>query len=366
MTSSRQTARRHVVTAIACIFGVVLNACTIVGPKAIRSGRLTYNEAITETNNQQLLLAILHNRYDQTVNLLAVSAITANVRVSTSADVQIGIGDSDNFEGNLVPFSAGAVYEENPTISYIPVAGSKYLRQLTSPIPISALAQLSATMMDPGPIYRGLISSVNGIRNPDFLFPGNEPDPRFERVINLLGELIRAQRIHWVTESKNTDSLSIAIRRRDQADDTQVEELLRLLGVSAPGTNAPVITLPVSLALEGRDSRGIGITTRSISSLMQILSAAVEIPERDKDNGSAAGYPPLGPVGSKLRIRQADHKPDHATVAVPFRDGWFYIDERDGSTKRFFRILTALWSVAISDTAGASSRAPVLTVPVSR
>jgi len=81
----------------------------------------------------------LHNRYDETSNLLTVASVTANVRVTTRADVQLGIGDEDNYASNLVPFSAAAIYEENPTISYVPVAGSSYMRQFMSPTPVSGI-----------------------------------------------------------------------------------------------------------------------------------------------------------------------------------------------------------------------------------
>lgn len=37
------------------VLGCLLAGCTVVGPTAIRSGRLAYNDAITETDNQQLL-----------------------------------------------------------------------------------------------------------------------------------------------------------------------------------------------------------------------------------------------------------------------------------------------------------------------
>ncbi|HBE92527.1 MAG TPA: hypothetical protein DDW55_08355 [Gammaproteobacteria bacterium] len=108
---------------ISCIIGSLLAGCNTVGSDAIRSGRLTYNSAIAETNSQQMLMAIVHNRYAEESHLLAVASVTANVRVRTGAAVEVGVGNNENFAGNLVPFSATAVYEENPTISYVPVGG---------------------------------------------------------------------------------------------------------------------------------------------------------------------------------------------------------------------------------------------------
>ena len=106
---------RRFVTAL--LLTGLLTGCTVVGPSAVRNGRLAYNQAINEINNQQMLLAVVQNRYDETASLLAVASVTANVTVTASSGVQLGFGDSANYQGSLVPFSAGAVYEDNPTIS---------------------------------------------------------------------------------------------------------------------------------------------------------------------------------------------------------------------------------------------------------
>ena len=99
---------------------------------------------------------------------------------------------------------------------------------------------------------------------------------------------------------------------------------------------------------------------------MEILSAAIEVPEQDQNNGTTTDYPPLGMVGKALRIRYSKVKPDRTAVAVQYRDGWFYIEDSDQATKSFFRLLGALWSVTMAESAAKGSAAPVLTVPVSR
>jgi hypothetical protein len=169
--------RRTLVTG--CALSCLLAGCTVVGPTAIRSGRLAYNEAVTETNNQQMLMILVNNRYEERGSLLAVASVTANVSVITTAGVQLGFGDTDNYGNNLVPFNAGAIYEENPTISYTPVAGEKYARYLMSPLPLHVLAQLTGTMANPASIYAALVADVNGIHNPDFRFTSIEARPAF-------------------------------------------------------------------------------------------------------------------------------------------------------------------------------------------
>lgn len=365
MTPSRTRAEVYRGLVAASLAALLLAGCTTVGPPAVRSGRLAYNAAINETNNQQMLMVVVQNRYQENGSLLAVSSINANVRMTTRAGVELGVGDEANYSGNLVPFSAGVIYEDNPTISYTPVAGAEYARQLFAPVSVALLAKLTGVLADPAYVYRALVSGVNDIRNPDFQVSPNTTDPRFERLVTLIAKLTQADRLSWIKSGTGASDLSIVIDHHHPAYTSEVLELLDLLGFPAPSDPSARVILPVAHALDEHDSRGLGITTRSVGDLVEILSAAVDVPEEEMQKGVAMTYPPSGLVGKDLRVRRSDARPKRASVAVEYRDGWFYIDETDLATKRFFRLLGALWSVSIAEGAVGSS-APVLTVPVSR
>ena len=311
-------------------------------------------------------MAVIHSRYEERASLLAVASITANVRVVRSTGLQLGFGDDENYAGNLVPFSAGTLYEDNPTISYTPVAGEKYARRLLAPLPVTTLAQLSQNLVNPEYNYMMLVSSVNGIRNPDFLYLSEAPDLRFTRFAALMTQLTRAHCLHWVEDLEQGGSFSVVIDNYEPDYVAEVDALLALLGLPAQQEQLQQIVLPVSLALDGRHTGGIGITTRSVFNLVEILSAAIDVPEAEKRDGIAAIYPPSGLVGLQLQVRYAESRPEHAMVAVPHRDGWYYIDEKDGATKRFFKLMATLWSVAIAESSAITSAKPVLTIPVSR
>jgi hypothetical protein len=273
------------------LIGLLLAGCTVVGPSALRNGRMAYNEAITETNNQQMLMAVVRNRYDEIGNLLAVASVTANVSVTASTGIELGFGDNDTYDGNLTPFSDGAVYEENPTISYVPVAGAKYARQLFSPVSIAVIAELTGSLVDPGYVYAALVAGANGLRNPDFLQGADAADPRFERFVTLMASLTQAHRLHWVADARPDRSHAIVIDRDTPASAAQADELLTLLGVPLPADPEAQVVVPVVLALDGRDSGGIGLITRSVADLVEILSAAIEVPEADQRRGVVGPYP---------------------------------------------------------------------------
>ena len=351
-----------------CISGMIvalLAGCSVVGPKAVLSGRMAYIEAINETNNQQLLMAFVHNRYEESNTLLAVSSVTANVSVSSRATIQAGFGDSDNYDGNLVPFSGGFLYEENPTISYTPVAGEAYLNQLTSPLPLSILAQFTQSLPHPETAYNMLIASVNGIRNPAFLHGNQQADPRFDRFTSLMTQLGHEHCLHWAASPGQTEAIELRVERLGSCKQ-QANELLDLLQIDRHVRQGDPISIPVKQAPPGGDVTGIMLTTRTVWNLVEIVSAAVEVPPEDENSGVAPDFPRPGKAGQDLRIRYANARPESAYVAVEHRDGWFYIDERDIATKRYFKLLGSLWSAAMAKSLNSAQARPVLTVPVSR
>jgi hypothetical protein len=327
---------------------------------------MAYNEAITETNNQQMLMVLVHNRYEETHSLLAVSSVTANVSATSSAAIQAGFGSSDSYDGNLVPFSGGFVYEENPTISYSPVSGETYLRQLMSPVPIPVFAHITHSMPYPEYSYDMLLSSVNGIRSPAFLFGSQQEDPRFERFVVLMTDLTHSHSLHWSRGADDPRDVTLVLEPETQKDRAMTAELLALLGLEGLNATSERLVIPVFLAISDADHDGIGIVTRTIHELVEISSAAVQVPDRDQRSGVAAAVPRPGRAGRQLKIYYSEDRPERAYVMLEYRDGWFFIDEADQATKRYFKLLGSLWSSAMAETLGNKAASPVLTVPVSR
>ena len=109
----------------------------------------------------------------------------------------------------------------------------------------------------------------------------------------------------------------------------------------------------------------IRLRTRSLYELFQIAAASAEVPEEQVRSGLAPPVPPAGAAGRAMRIRGSTSCPGDAMVAVKHHGWWFFIDGTDTASKLTFRILEALLSVRIAESA-AQRGVPVLTVPVSR
>ncbi len=363
--------RRYIrrLISVAAIGGLALSglqSCSFFGPRTLRQGRPAYNNAIVETNSEQELAMIVRMRYGLATSQLAVSSITANVRFSASLRTQAGFGPSENFEGNLVPFSGGVTYDENPTISYVPVQGEEHIRRLMSPIPLALLVPLLNSGTEIAQILTILVSRINGIPNPNFLAPQATPDNRFARLAALVDEVSLADKLEIVESIGTKERYRFWIHDYAPAYRTQVQELVNLLGIGGVAARGEDISLPLVAAVRPPMKRSVAIQPRSVFDLGIIASATVDVPEEDRFEGLTLEHPKLGLAGEYIKIRRAKDRPVKAAAATRVRDWWYYIAGNDRKSKMYFRIFGALMSAQIAAAVKGVSSAPVLTVPVSQ
>ncbi len=277
------------------------------------------------------------------------------------------IGQKESYAQNLVPLGLGFAYEENPTISYTPIQGDKYLRRLLSPIPLDVAVLFQNAAYPLGEVMTTLIRNINGLKNPDFLTaPSVRPDPRFARVVELLDELQAAGHLDWVQAEKQPDRFALALIGYAPDYTDQVRELSGLLGFPLPKNPTAALVIPVRAGLGGNRSGELALRTRSVYDLMRVAAAAIDVPEQHLTSGNAERFPPAGPVGTDIRIGRSKERPANAAVAVAHQGWWFYVDNADRSSKNFFRLMELLISSHIADVSDRQQLAPVITLPASR
>lgn len=340
--------------------------CAILGPGSIKYSRAAYNDVIVATNSQQVLEMMVRMRYGEPTGLLAVSTVTANLHIQGTIGSEFGIGSDSSYEGNLTPLSAGVAYEENPTISYAPVQGEKYLRQMLSPLPVDLTVLLVGGLGSNPQTITFLCSNINGFRNPAFLDEASEgTDVRFARIVELLGELDRAGNMAWMQTGMTPPTFALTLSGESDAYRRRVRELYQVLGFPPPDPLDDVVTLPVRLGVGKPDEPSLRLRTRSLWELFNVAAASVDVPDEYLESGRAPRLPPMGAVAKSIRIRRTRWHPRGAMVAVEDQGWWYFIDASDTASKLTFRMLEALMSVRMAEAAERKA-APVLTVPVAR
>jgi hypothetical protein len=144
------------------------------------------------------------------------------------------------------------------------------------------------------------------------------------------------------------------LTERERAEMGEVRRLLRL----DPDTAEFDLVFGPTAA----SNREIAVQTRSLVQILLEVGGGVEVPAAHLAEGRA--WSGLDQAGAEvihyLAIHGSRERSPHAFISVPYRDHWFWIDDRDLTTKRNFALLMLLF--ALADT-GEKKGVPLLTIP---
>jgi hypothetical protein len=287
----------------------------MVGPASISNGRLVYSEVINYTGDQQILNMIVRERYNETFGMLSVASVTANVKVRANAGAQFRAGASArDVEGNLVPLSAGVAYEENPTISYIPLQGGTFLRSMAMPITVEQAYLVSQAAKNEKVVARELYRSINGLQNPI----GRAPSPTFERLTDLSITLDKAgvTFLGRVAESE-APYAQYYVSLHDYAPGhvEEVREFLDILGIKGKTVDGREIIIPLRMSSGKSTTDELNIETRSVLDWIRHAASMIEIPAphlaegivepNTWENRRSFGSSPFAPRRSARRTRRS-------------------------------------------------------------
>ncbi|VGO18627.1 hypothetical protein [Pontiella sulfatireligans] len=347
---------------VSCLLPCLLAGCASIGPRSITAGRVAYAEAINQTQDEQILLAIVKGRYGESATLLAVNGVAANLKFRAELGIEAGFKGAGASGEDLI--IGGMAYEENPTITYAPVQGEDYIRQLMSPVPLDFLLVIARSTKPDLSAFSLLVNRINDLRNPDFLQgPTSEASPEFKRLVELFSELSYTGALDLMQSNDDGGAFNVWFEPLSDKDAVRIAEVLDLLDLPAAEDDSKAIVVPAFFGIRGDSSARIGITTRSTFDLVKMMRAAVQVPEAHATAGITITYPPPGLAGQDIRIHSSTRKPDGQALSVKYRGYWFWIDDADLKTKAQFRLVRTLWSISISSTVDQMS-APVMTLPV--
>jgi hypothetical protein len=135
------------------------------------------------------------------------------------------------------------------------------------------------------------------------------------------------------------------------------KEVRRGIGLKEDGAEFRVVygSAPVN-------DEEVALLTRSIIEILSDISSTIEVPaehvtdQRVLPTMEAEGEGIKGPM---IRIRYSKEKPTDYFASVPYRDGWFWIDDRDYRSKKLFSFL--MFVMTLTETGGKEG-APIVTI----
>jgi len=333
--------------------------CHQYGPGTVQGARLNYNEIINRTSNEQLLLNLVRLRYRETPFFLEVGSVTTSFQFNSSIGLN---GTRDVF----FPSSGalGAAYAERPTISYSPIQGSKFAKQLLSPISLDTLVLMYHSGWSVERVFLCCVQMMNGVKNapsasgptPDYVPTYRE----FHSVAAAMRTLQKAGKLEFGA-LPGKERVGLAVHIAQDAWDTDAgRTVAQVLGIE-PGRPY----YPVTTNGSGRRPDSVGITTRSLLGTMFYLSQAVEVPLDDEiagrvtvtKNSDGSEFDWADVVGKVITIRTG--APDNAAVKAHCKGRWFYIADDDLTSKSTFSLIAQLFNLSAGEVRGA---VPLLTI----
>jgi hypothetical protein len=401
-------------TLCGCSFGARMLEST-VGP---------YNEAVTRVSEEQLLLNLVRLRYNDNPTRLDVASIAAQYELDATGEAR-PFFESPNPAGSvfhtftriLPDISASAA--DRPTISLTPLDDPDTIRGLFTPATIDGIVFLAETSYPLSTVFQLFVESMNHVPNaPTASGPPRGVIPEFQqfkRAAEILQQLKDLGDLEFVREEKITDygshlsdsSVSAAalvdaakngFEYQQQPDKSwalvkrerrlmlyfrpeavarpELIELASLLHLQT-GLSHYEVTVGGKENLAGaRGSReastSLNLYPRSVIQASYYLSHGILVPEEHYACGLAKG--PLDSQGHPFDWQELfgglftvhsvkQHwRPACASVAVKYRDYWYYIDDRDADTKATFALLLTMTRINLI---GTKKGGPVLTLPVS-
>jgi hypothetical protein len=351
--------------AVSFVFALFVSGCSNIGPTVLARDRFDYSSAVADSWKRQTLLNIVKLRYLDSPIFLDVAQIVSGYQLQTTVS---GAGTA-SLEPSSVPtlgsflnFGAQGSFTDRPTITYVPLTGDQYVRGIATPLRPEQVFSAILAGWPAETILFTAVSSLNGLANQRLAgVAPRSADPRFLRVMQLLGNLQASSAVGFrFLEGKQPGTRTILFFRRadlSERESQEIDEVRQLLRLDPAATEFELVYGPTPAS-----DREIAVQTRSLIQILLEVGGQVNVPPAHIAEGRATPElaDPSPETIRRLRIHSTTERPSDAFLSVPYRDHWFWIDDRDLTTKRNFAILMLLF--ALADT-GERKGLPLLTIP---
>ncbi len=311
-----------------------------------------------------MLLNIVKLRYLEPPIFVDVGQIVAGYSLETAVTAGGTIAETDLLGGGVVSLGASGRFTDRPTITYTPLTGNRFVEGLMTPFKPESVFFAIQAGFPADAVLGAAAASINGLKNHQASLAGiGQADPGFLRAMQLMRkiQISGAVSVRVAKAEGGKPATIVALRSQDIGEETlaDIAELRRLLRLDPETTD-------FTLVVGGGAANGkeIAVQTRSMLQILNLLASEATVPAAHlAETRVTPGWesvPGRDPADAMIRIQSSPERPDDAYVAVPFRDYWFWIDDRDLKSKRAFAFLLLLFTLA--DT-GERAAPPLVTIP---
>jgi len=343
---------------------VGLNGCMSYGALTLDRDRLDFTQAVANSWKQQTLLNIVKLRYGDTPIFVDVGQIVTGYQLVSTVQAGGTINPTGSTGTNFFNLGAQGQFTDRPTITFVPLTGSQFIRTLMTPVPPIRLFELVESGYPIDFLLNVAVQSVNAVSNRRGGARPRPADPEFARLLKSLRKIqdSGSVAIHAVPDAeKKGEGLILSLPVKSVPPEIQAERevVKNILGLSSNATEFRIIYGTVQ---DKNDA--LAIQTRSGMQMLREMSSFVQVPEEHQTEHRvfpAAMLPPDGQEAPPplIRILSGRSKPDDAFALVHYNGLWFWIDNRDLLSKGTLTFLLILMTLAET---GEKAPSPLLTI----
>jgi len=339
--------------------------CLNYGPISLKSERSKYNLAIQKTNDQQLLLNLVRLKYRDTPFFLEVSNVASQFRLKNKASITAQL---ESMVNDIFSLGASTSYEESPTVSYTPLQGDKFVKNILSTLPLKTITLLFQSGWSVERIFRIAFQLLGDVENaPGASGPTPKIAPQYKDflvVTKHLQELDDQDALRINYQELNKQPQMVLQISTEAKTSKAALEFARAIN-AAPGKTKYIL----SQSPTPDQVDHVRVVPRSFLGIMFYLSQSIEVPKIDilkgkvttTKNSNGENFDWFDVAGELLTIRSSEEEPLRAMVSILYRDTWFYIDDTDLGSKSTFSLLTQIYAL---QSGAIKSTQPVLTIGI--
>ncbi|KCZ66217.1 hypothetical protein L53_02535 [Hyphomonas sp. L-53-1-40] len=381
MTYRRKNVRRRQNVKLALASLAVLAACAHpnrpVSP--IESDMLAYSSAISDARQEQLLMNIVRLRYNDPVTFVDAERITTteNTQINGMLASALALGGQDLDE--VLNGNVGTNMSSQPSIAYSALRGSDYAQQILQPLPPATIFLMSQSGWSVERLMLCCVSRIGDLENARAAAGPTPPvmpdNARFRELAALMRSLqergqLMVQVVDADTSETDGDGKPRVILKWNRTSELgqQLADFFRRYWVSDVSV-IPGDRYITEISTRGNSLGDYAARGRSLLGVLSALSQSVHVPEAHRDIARASqpvseysDDPCRAPGGwhdvngGLFAVQSAEARPASATIAVEYRDYWFYVDDRCHDAKETLNLLDHLYALQ----AGISSDATTL------
>ena len=322
-----------------------VSGCISVGPDTISRDRFNYGQAIADSWEEQMVFNMLRVRYGEAPVFLDVSQVINQYSLEGQLGAQGTVGGVPSSGTDALGASGAVRWADRPTITYTPLTGRRFTRNLLTPMDPAAVFSMIESGWPADLVFAIVVRSINGIRND----PSNTS--QFEPLAAAIARLQESNTVDFsVVHAEDEARVQISFSKDLATDQTRADvKLIRTTLKLAEGIDEFVL----KYGARPKESNALYLQTRTMLQILEELSYGIAVPPEHEQEGRTMRMPdssgPIPKARQLLKVQSSLERPEDALVAVSSRGYWFAIDDRDFGSKRILAFLMIMLNLAESD-----------------